>query len=813
MRYSALFIGIALRNLSREKSYALINIVGLALAIACGIILFAYIESELTYDQHNVNHERIFRINFSRTTGGSTTNYALAPNVLSPLFKRDYPDMIDYVRMTGPKGQIFKSGDIERDWDDILSADVNFFDMFDHEVIYGDLSTALNEPTAIAISESFARFHFGERNPIGETLQSDPFDHQVTAVFADIPENSHQQYSAVISNARTKMLGYGSDDQNPDPGRLFSWGLYTYFMTKGGFTERDLQLALDKFYENHAAEYGKQSEMSAQYFTLPLKNVHYSSGWMFEQPTGNIFYVYTLIAIALFVVLIACINYTNLATARATRRAREVGMRKILGASRRQLMLQFLGESAVYAVVALMVAAVLVYMANAYTPLNTLLGKTELLNIADDPELLLYIAFGTVLVAILAGAYPAFYLSSIAPLFRHGTIRGGKKTGFWLRQSLVFIQFLVSVGVLSATMIMELQMNYVANKPLGYDKDNKLHITIRGVNTLEKIPVIKNELLQHGSIHGFAQTGFSPDKEVLNNSIEMENNAGQMEVSRFSIIYISEEYIDVIGMEIVAGRDFSKRLITDVGLSVLVNEAMVKDRGWENPLGKRIQEDFARVIGVVKDFHFASLHEPVMPLIMVPFWETDYSDVPPLQHNLISRSFVADIAPDNVPQTINYIESVINKFSTKHPFEYRFYDDLLNEIYADENNLITLTTLLAGICIFIAMIGMYGLAAFNTEQRTKEIGIRKVLGATTSQIITLLSKGMLVLVILASLLGSIASYFAVEDWLLSFAYRTEIALWIFLLASAVVALITFSTIALQTFFTARANPVEALRYE
>jgi len=807
------YLIVALRSLSREKTYALINIVGLALAIACGIILFAYIRSELTYDQHNAKHERIYRINFSQTMGGNTNDTALAPNLLAPLFQKAYPDMIEFVRLTGPKGQVFKSGDDEREWDDILQADTNFFDMFDHEVIYGDLATALAEPGAIAIGERFSKYYFGDRNPIGETLESDPFNNHVTAVFADIPENSHQQYSAVLSLDRSKSMGWGGGEENPNPGQLFSLGIYTYFMLKGDTTERELQQALDQFYQDRMAEFGEQNNMSAKFYTMPLRDVHYSAPRLYERPTGNIFYVYTLIAVAVFVLLIACINYINLATARASRRAREVGMRKILGAGRLRLMLQFLGESAIYTVAALVVAAVFVYVADVHTPLNTLLGKNELLNLATDPVLLLYVAFGTLLVALLAGSYPAFYLSSIEPLSGHSVSRRGKKSGYLLRQSLVFVQFLVSVGVLSATMIMGLQMNYVANKPMGFDKDNKVHILVRGVDTIEKIPVIKNELLQNANILGFAATSFWPGANVGSGSIPVENSMGQMEDTPFNVIDVTQEYIDVVGMEIVTGRDFSTRLLTDIGLSILVNEAMVKKMGWENPLGKRVQEDFARVIGVVKDFHFASLHEPVMPLFLLASGERDYSDVSPLMRNLIYQPIVISVAPDDVFQTMNFIESVIAKFSKRNQFEYQFYDDLLKELYAEDNNLITLTTILAGICILISIMGMYGLAAFATEQRTKEIGIRKVLGATTSQIIFMLTKAMLALVIVAALLGSIASYVAMDDWLQAFAYRTEISLWIFLLASAAVALLSFATTALQAFFTANADPVDAIRHE
>ena len=580
------YLAVALRSLLRDRLYALINVLGLALAIACGTVLTAYIESELTYDQHYADHERIYRILAEFTAGGKTDRYPLAPITLAPMFKRAYPDLIDYTRVSSPKGQVFKSDDFERDWDDIMRVDANYFDLFSHEAVFGDLSNALPNQNSIAVSETFARAHFGDRNPIDETLQSDPFDYRVTAVFEDIPENSHHLYNAVVLDFVSEARGI--DDDSASPQQLFYPGTHTYFRARPGVTGQQLQQALDDFYEQYAADIGRETGRTAKYWAQPLADQHYESGWVYDEPTGNVFYLYVFIAIAVFIVLIACINYTNLATARATRRAKEVGLRKILGAERRQLILQFMGESVLYTLAALIVALALIVVAEAYTPINELLDKRQLFNPAERPELLVYVLVGTLLVALLAGAYPALYLSSLPPLAPLGAAGNGGQTGSGLRQALVFFQFFVSISVLAATLIMGLQMHYVANKPLGYDSENKLALTLRGVDVLTKIPVIKNELLNNASVLGVAETIYLPDRTPWNATFNIENNAGHLEVMSVATNAASKEYVDVMGIELVEGRNFGMPLLTDIGMPIIVNEALVKTMGWEEPIGKKI---------------------------------------------------------------------------------------------------------------------------------------------------------------------------------------------------------------------------------
>ncbi len=767
------YLLVALRNFSREKSYALINVLGLALAIASCILLFAYIESELSYDRHHLNHERIYRILNEIQVGGKTEHFSIVPHVLGPLFKKEHPDLMDYVRVTGAKEQTFKVGETEKVWKDVQAADANFFDVFTHKAIHGDLSTALEEPSSIAISESFAKAYFGDRNPIGETIDSDPFDYQITAVFADLPENSHLQYDAIITLKGSRV--YQWDDENVTPSMLIAYSdVYTYFMTRANFTQVELERALQEYFERYAAETGKKFNVAIKFHPQPLKDTHFESGWDYDRPTGNIFYVYGAIAVALFLVLIACINYTNLATARASRRAKEVGIRRIMGAGRVQIGLQFIGESVVYTVVALMVASFLVYMVESYTPLSQLLGKSQLINVIQQPIAITYILLGALVVALLGGVYPALYLSSIAPLsVLAGTVGVGRSAS--LRQILVFVQFLVTVGVLSATMTMGLQLHYVANKPMGFEVTNRLAVNLQGAATLEQLPVIKSELLQISSVLGIAETNYVPGRSTPVSYVHFENNAGQLEPTTVNRIVASPEFVDVMDIEIVAGRNFSQRMPTDVMGAVLVNESLANAKGWENPIQKRVRrdDDDAQIVGVVKDFHFSSLHQVVEPMFIEQQKPTDYSQVEPAKRNRQYRTIVMEIAPNDISKTIEHIEDIIARFDKK-PFEYHFLDDLLDELYEDDNNLLILTGLLSSICLFISGMGLYGLAAFTVAQRAKEIGIRKVLGASSNQIVVLLAKNLLLIIVAAATMGSIASQIAMRDWLNAFSYRTDI---------------------------------------
>lgn len=779
----------------------------------CVILLSVYVESQLTFDQHFKDHDRIVRVVNRITTNGQTSDYAFTSRSLGPLMTQTYPQVGEFVRIRNlaVSRTVFRYEDAARYWSNVRIADENIFDVFSHEPLYGELKGALSDPSSLVVSESFAKSYFGDRNPVGETVSTDTFTYQITAVFKDLPANTHLKYDALISMNR--LRAFGLDDEVVSPEQLFDIELYSYFHLKPDIDIDTFNHLLRNLYSEYGSPIGDKINSNIEYVVQPLKDIHFDAGYRYDQPTGNVFYIYGLIAVAFFLLVVACINYTNLATARAIGRSKEIGMRRVLGASQQQLIAQFLGESVCVALVATLIGLVVIIAVNLAWGYEALLGSGVTINVLQSPWVLIATLLGSVAVGLASGLYPAFYLSSISPKAAIVNQRNMRKSGFSLREILVFIQFIVSIGIFSSTLIMKSQLEFIANKPMGFEKDNKLAVLIRGVDAIKLIPVMKTELENHPNIVSVSESSFVPGEEVAVTLMMVETDEGGMEEVTANQITTGRDFLKTVGVEVVDGRDFSKRFLTDVGASVLVNESFVKFMGWENPIGKRIQIADSRVIGVVKDFHFRSLHSRVGPMIIRQFNDEDLNQVPQIQRNLITRSLVVDMRGRDIAETLESIQKTVTSLDPQHPFEYSFFNDLLNEQYANDSKIMRLTGIFAVICILISCLGLFGLAALTTEQRTKEIGIRKVLGASTSHIIYMLTRGLLALVFTAAILAAVITYFIMDDWLRIFAYKTDIDMRIFVISTFVIGLLAFFTISLQAIRTTQQNPVNALRYE
>jgi putative ABC transport system permease protein len=797
------FFKVTLRNLYREKVYAIINISGLSIAIACCTILGLYLRDELTYDQHHKKHNQIFRVVNEFNINGKLDTFAVTSQALGPLFAGDYPEIKDFVRfrIVGDE-HIFRYEDDAFYWNNVYFADDNIFEIFDHDIIYGDPKTALVDPKSVAVCESFAKKFFGDTSPIGKTISDDTDTYKITLVFADLPDNSHLKYDVLISyNSQSEANNAAQRRQ-----QIFWVSDYTYLLMSEDYDVRKFKEISDSFYNRHMAEIGKTLKATWRCWVQPLAGIHYNSDVGYDRPTENKIYLYGFAAVAVFILLVACINYMNLATARAAKRAKEVGMRKILGSDRTRLMLQFLCESIFFSLVALVFGIFLVEFVLNLTPINDLLGSPLTMDLWNEPDLLAKMVAFSLVIGLISGIYPAIYLSSILPLSAlvGGTVAG--KGNIRFRQILVLIQFIITVSVIACTLLMALQMRYVSHMPLGFNKENRLIITLRGTDLNNKIPTIRKELLKNSHILGVTTSSHMMGQDTPLNVAQIENNDGVLEETSIKHIMVGDEFLEVMGMQLLEGRDFTKKLLTDIGNSYVVNKTMVKKMGWEQPLGKHIQLGTnGRVIGVVKDFHFASLHSQVEPFALHRF----PGQLPPQMRILL----ILNIAEEGMSQTLSFLEDKFAEFDPRHPFLPEFLDDSLNELYLDEQRLMKLTGIFAGVCIFISCLGLFGLAAFTTEQRTREIGIRKVLGASTWQIITMLSKSTLLLVLGGAVIASLIAYYSMDEWLADFAYKTEIELWIFILAAVAAAAVAFVTVALQSFKTANANPVKALRYE
>jgi putative ABC transport system permease protein len=815
------YLKITLRNLYRHKLYALINIFGLTLGLGCCLILSLYILSELSYDRHYEDHERIYRIVNDYTFNGVSNEAAMSSASLGELLRMDNPDVIeDYIRFQRPGGN--QSGTVFRHdldtyyWDNVYLASVNTFDFFSHDILYGNPEGALSDGLSVAVSETFARTYFGDANPIGEVVSTDTADYQVTLVFADLPETTHMKYDVLISINRVGDL---PDNEAQLMRMLGNIGNYTYVKVREGFAEEDFEPILSRFAEDRVQAMARGfglTDFTARFWAQNLADVHLTSNFEFDEPAGNIFYIYSFAGVALFILVIACINYVNLATARSMQRAREVGMRKVLGAERSQLIVQFLGESLFFVFVAMLIALATTYFLFSNELLGDLFGN-EIYTVELLSSTILVPLIGlSLLVGILSGLYPAFYLSSVAPVVALSGESQATGSGR-LRQVLVFAQFTISIGIIASTLLMANQMRYVSNLGLGFDKENKMVVPLRGADLIETLPALRNELATNPNIIATTTAQNIPGGQVGLGAVNVESELGTMELQSLNLMNVGEDFMSTMGIQVVEGRDFSQKFLTDVGVSMVVNQTFVEQMGWRQAIGKRIESAGGpgldgRVIGVVEDFHYASLYTDVGPLAVVAMPQ-DFSDATAENRALATNNLIINVSGQNLGQTLGFIRDIMQRFDPNHPFEYTFLDEDLDQLYTAEQIVLRLVGLFAGICVFVSCLGLFGLASFTTQRRTKEIGVRKVLGASTSQIILLLARSIVILVLIGAVVASIASFIIINEWLNTFAYRDAINPGVFVIATVLAVIVAVVTVALQSYRTVRQNPVVALRYE
>ena len=823
---------IALRTLARDKTYALLNVAGLALAIACCLILGVYLRSELMYDHGHANYKQIFRIANEFEINGKLDRFAATSTMLGPMLKDENADVLAFVRFqgSGQQKRFIQHGKDGYYWGNVYVTDPNVFDVFTHKVLYGDPKTALQPPTAVAVSRTLAKRYFGDKNPLGETLTIDGNDAQITLVFDDLPDDTHLKYDALLTTTAPQFAT--PDDVNLRRQRLFNIGLYTYLLMPPGYDAAQWPEVSRAFFARNMTEIGNRINAQWRSWLQPLADIHLHSDVSDNLPSGNLYYLYGFVAVAVFTLLVACINYMNLATARAAKRAKEVGMRKILGSSRRALIGQFLVESMLLAVVAVVLGAVLVEVVVAFTPINELLGKPVSLSFTKTPETLAWAAGLALIVGLGAGLYPAFYLSAIVPVSALvGGSRSGGASSAGLREGLVFVQFLISIAVIACTLLMASQMRYISHMSLGFERENRVNVTLRGVDTITASDAIKTELLRNPNVLGVSWAASTMGGDFPINVIGLENNDGTIEQTSVWHMGVGPEFVKVMGFTILEGHGPDDEVSSAAAgaaapgpqgppriSEIIVNEALVRGLHWKEALGKRFQlgqgpaAQTGTVVGVVKDFNFRSVHDAVAPFAI--YRQVDnFAQLPPIARQRVTRPLVVNVSGKDVPGTIDFLRETIRKFDPIHPFEFEFLDDSLNRLYASDQRLTQLIGIFAGFCIFIACLGLFGLASFTAAQRTREIGVRKVFGARTSQIIALLAHRIVFLVIGAAVVASVFAYLVMSAWLNSFAFHTSINPAVFLIAALAGLGIAYLTVALQSLKAARAHPVRALRYE
>lgn len=818
------YLKLGLRNLRREKSYSLINVAGLSIGVACCIILGLYIANQLSFDKHNLKHDRVYRVVNELELNGNFDFAAATSTQLAPLLKEQFPEVIDAVRFQPtpqPRYLLRSSDDQAYYWEDLYLADNSVFNIFTHEIIYGDPATALIDPSSMAVSESLARRYFGDRNPIGETLRTDVNEYRIDLVFADLPANSHLKYNALLSYNRLPV-----PEGRARSMALWNINLYTYVLMPEGYDPANFDSISQRFYDDNMAATAQQLNIDAnmKFILEPLAGIHLTSTTSYDQPRGNILYVYAFAAVALFILTVAAINYMNLAIARSTKRAREVGMRKVIGASQWQLISQFLSESVFFTLLSLLLGVMLAWLILTFSNINVVLDAPLTLAPLLTPEMTLAMVVAALLLGVVSGLYPAFYLSAIQPVAAFRGSPSGRKRGVGVRQVLVMLQFVISVSVIACTLLMLAQMQYVRSKDLGFERENKLVVRVVGADQVERLPALMNELKQLPGVLGVATTQHLPGQQPGLIAIQVEDNNGVLDQQTLSLMITQPGFVDVMGLHLIEGRDFDESRPADVNHSMIVNESLVKAMGWDQSVGKRLQT-FAEatdeidgsnvVVGVVKDFNFQGLQHEVVPLAMA-YWVQDTGKMSQQDRGTFSTQLIINVAQGSVQRVVDTLKDRWPGFDPSHPFEFAFLEDSLNELYGAEQRLMQLIGLFAAVCVFISCLGLYGLSAFNTAQRTREIGIRKVMGASTAGIILLLFRSVVWLVAGAAIIASGMSFWAISRWLQGFYYRIDLLgvnLVYFLIAAALAVSVAFVTMAMQSFRTAQATPVKALRYE
>ena len=806
------FIIIALRNIRRQKFYSILNILGLAIGITCCLLIVLYIQTELSYDGFYDNADNIYRLGITNNMGGKIDSYCNAPRPTSPQIKELYPEVLESTRVCGVNGLFTHRANLYYERKAILSekifaVDSTFFNVFHNEFLSGSADEAFSQPNAIVLSERLAKRLFGEEDAHGKTISiENVYDLVVTAVIKDHPGKTHFEYEAVVP--WTEAYRQGEEDV------WYGWHVYHYLLLVDGADAKDLEAKFPEFFETYMKETYDRINGSTELFLQPLKSIRLHSKLVWEMyPNGDITNIYIFCIIAVFLLLIACINYINLATARSVRRSREVGLRKVFGSQRGPLINQFLVESVLMSLtgsfLALVAAELLLPAFNSITSLDVKF------NLIQNPEYL----FGTFLlglfIGIAAGIYPAFFLSRFNPVhtLKSDSIKGVK--GALFRKVLIIVQFSISIAMIIGTLLVIKQLLYAKNKDLGFNKECVMAVTIRDQDVENRIQTIKQELTSNPDIISAAISFNIPGITFNRSPATVENNEGAFEQASCQFMQIDFEYIETMEMEIVEGRNFSRDHENSWIQSVLVNQAAVKKFGWDEPIGKKVFnfEDslgtryYLDVVGVVKDFHPNSVRQELHPILI--YLITDDMQYR-YRENL--RLFIR-IKSENLSQTVDFIRDKWNEYDPDDPIRYIFVDEQLDRLYRAEEKLITLFGYFTFITIFIACLGLFGLASFTAEQRTKEIGIRKVLGSSILQITFLLSKDYAKLILLSCIIACPVAYWIMSKWLQNFAYRTGINYWIFLVSGGAALLIALITVSVQTIKAANTNPVEALKYE
>jgi len=803
------YLKIAVRNFLKHKGFSFINIFGLAFGVACCLMIVFFVLDEISFDRYHEKADQIYRVGINGYINNTSFQGVVTCAPMAETLVREYPEVTSATRLRNFGYPVFRHEDKVFSEERVFWVDQAFFDVFTVSFIKGDVKTALTEPNTIVLTESMALKYFGDENPLGKSLNADrQRDYLITGVVADTPRNSHFHYDFLAS------LSTYEDSRSPV---WVSNNYHTYLVLQGGSSPQVFEAKLVELVKKYV---GPQIQAAAGisleqffesggdwgYFIQPLTDIHLRSQYEYElEPNGDIAYVYIFSIIALGILLVACINFVNLATARSVTRAREVAIRKTIGSRRAQLIRQFLAETTLTSLLAVVLALffVQILLPSFNRMTDKALSIPYIENVYTIPALLGVVLF----IGILAGIYPAFFLASFDPavVLKSETMGKTKKSN--LRNVLVVFQFTVSIVLIVGTFIVDRQLKYIQNMNLGFNKDQV--VVVKKTDDLgQQIQSFRQELVKNAHVDNASNTGSLIGEAFGNSAFRIAGETGE-ETHLLWTYFTDPHFVDTYQIEMAAGRYFEEGRQADQQ-AVVINESAVKDIGLGDPIGKQIvaygptkeQEQSFTIIGVMKDFHFESLHFQIRPLIVLLYGPENRG-----------RYVSVRINSEGIRETMAFLESTWRRFADNQAFEYEFFDDHFAKIYKAEERTSQIFFAFSLLAIVIASLGLFGLAAFIAEQRTKEIGIRKVLGATESKIIFLLSKQFTKWVVLSNLIAWPIAYYFMHKWVQRFAFRPGISIWSFLLASIVVLIIALLTVSYQTIKAARSDPVDLLRYE
>ena len=789
---------IAARNFKKDSWYSVLNILGLTIGITFSLFLIFYIRDELSFDRYNKKAERIFRINSYIQERDKNTNWTITQAPLAATLKKDYPEVEEAARFLSKERTLFRNGDNNFYEKSVYYADSNVFKIFTYPFLQGDPATALNEPNSIVLSKSEADKYFGKNKPaVGKTLRSVYDVYKVTGVMKDVPRNSHLRFDILISWASLPKNFNGGQD---------NWGSFnnfTYVLLKPGTSAAAFDKKLAPMYDKYMAPLFAQFNVRMHYSVQPVTDIHLHSKLEMEpEEVGSMSYIWIFSAVAFFMLLIACINYMNLTTARSARRAKEIGMRKVMGSDKKQLIFQFLSESVLTALAAVVLSMLLVLL--LMPAFNSISGKEFTWRTLFQPfNIFLLLGIG-LLTGLVGGSYPAFYLSSFKPM---SVLKGGlsKASGnINLRRTLVVLQFSTSMVMLICTWIVYAQLSYIRNKDVGFNKNQVMTVTVNtGEDERGKINAMDNDFRSIPGVKNVGTGNSYPSAPNLNlNLFRIQTDSGYVDKA-VNCYAIDENFLPVLNIPIIRGRNFEN--LGDTLHSIVVNQAMVKHFGWKEPIGMRVKfpgdtsGNYLEVVGVVKDFNQKSLYNPIEPLLF--FYGPN--------GNMIQ----VKMNTSELKNTITKVENTWKKYFPNLPFEYKFLDEDFNSQYAADQKRGKIFAAFSILTIMITCLGLLGLTAFTTQQKQKEISIRRVMGASISQIVSLITINYLWLALIAASIAFPIAYYFMSKWLKVFPYNDGISIIPFIVSALVIVLTSVLTVMFHSTKAALANPADNLRTE